>query len=103
MVIISDHSSVTVGEIALLTCVGSALPSVEITWMHDGQAVVNSSLNYISEEDMIQGDRLFKQLSLQICSVKLADAGSYTCVVSNGETSAISSTQLTVTGRYIQH
>ena len=89
-----------VGERALLTCVGSGLPSVEITWMHGGQTIMNSSLVFISEEDTIQGERLFKQSSLQIGTVGLVDAGSYTCVVSNGETSATSSTQLAVRGKY---
>ena len=99
VVTISNNSSVPVGERALLTCAGSALPSIEITWMHDGQTIVNSSLVFISEEDTIQGERLFKQSSLQIGSVQLADAGSYTCVVSNGVTTATSFTRLAVTGK----
>ena len=98
--IISNHTSLSEGETALLACVGYGLPSVEITWMRGGQTISNSSLVSISEEDVVQGERLFKQSFLQICSVEMADAGAYTCVVSNGESSVNSSTQLSVTGKH---
>ncbi len=101
LVIISNYTSLSEGETALLACVGYGLPSVEISWMRDGQTVMNSSLVSIAEEDVTQGERLFKQSFLQICSVEMADAGEYTCIVSNGEVSVNSSTQLTVTGKYI--
>ena len=98
MVILSDHSSVTKGETALLACVGQGFPLVEISWMRNGQRLVNSFLVTITEENVTHGERLFKQSFLQICSVEIADAGEYTCIVSNGEVSVNSSTQLTVTG-----
>ena len=100
LVIISNHTSLSVGETALLACVGYGLPSVEISWMRGGQTISNSSLISISEEDVVQGERLFKQSFLQICSVEMADAGAYTCVVSNGESLVNSSTQLSVIGKY---
>ena len=96
--IISNYSSIEQGETALLACVGEGFPLLEISWMHNGQTVVNSSLVSITEEDMTQGERMFKQSFLQICSVTLRDAGDYICGVSNGENSVTSSTQLTVTG-----
>ena len=96
MVVISDHSSVSKGEAALLACVGQGFPTLSVIWMHNGQTI-----NSITEEDVTQGGRLFTQSFLQICSVEMADAGEYTCIVSNGEVSVNSSTQLTVTGEYL--
>ena len=101
VVIISHDSSVAEGETGLLACVGEGFPAVDITWMHRGQIVTQSSLISITEEDAIEGERRFKQSFLQICSIGMADAGGYTCVVSNSEASANSSTQLTVTGKRI--
>ena len=99
LVIISNHTSLPEGETALLACVGYGVPSVDVTWMLNGQAVLNSSLVSITEEDLVRGERTFRQSFLQICSVGMANAGVYTCVVSNGETSVNSTTQLTVTGK----
>ena len=95
VVIISDHASVGDGETGLLACVGQGFPTVAITWMHNGQPITNSSLISITEEDMNLRGKLFKQSFLQICSVEMA--GDFACVVSNGETSVTSFTQLMVT------
>ena len=97
--VISDHASVVQGEAGLLACVGQGYPTVEITWMHNGQTIINSSATSIFEEDVIQGERLFKQSFLRICNINIEDAGSYVCILSNGETSVTSSTQLTVAGK----
>ena len=98
MVIMSNHSSVAKGEAALLACVGQGFPSVEVAWMHNGQTVITSSLISITEEDVTDGERLFKQSFLKICSVETADIGEYTCIVRNNEVSINSSTQLTLAG-----
>ena len=97
MLILTDHSSVAEGETALLACAGQGSPSVEISWWHSGQTIRNSTVISIIEEDVPQGERLLKQSFLQICSVEMADAGEYTCIVSNGQIASNSSTQLTVT------
>ena len=98
LVILSNNSALAKGETALQACVGQGFPSVEINWLYNGQILMNSSLASISEQDVTQGDEVFKQSFLQICNLTLIDAGGYTCIVSNGEISAASSTQLTVTG-----
>ena len=97
VVVISDHASMSDGETGLLACVGQGFPTVAITWMHNGQPIPVVSL---AEEDVILEGKMFKQSFLQICSAELADAGGYTCVVSNGETSVNSSTQLAVDCKY---
>ena len=98
--IISNNSSVAEGESALLTCVGSGPSPVVITWIHKGRVILTSPQATILEEHVFVGTSRFTQSFLRICSVGLKDAGDYTCVVSIGETSANSSTHLTVTGKF---
>lgn len=99
MVIISENSSIAKGETGLLACVGSGVPTVNITWMHNGQIILNlnSPQISISDEHTFMVGTVFTQSFLQICSVGMEDAGEYTCVVSNGLNSVNSSTQLAVT------
>ena len=94
LVMISSHTSATEGETALLACIGYGLPDVEVTWLHNGGIIVNSSLSYVSEEDVVQERRLLRQSFLQICDVEVTNAGVYTCIVSNAEISVNSSTEL---------
>lgn len=98
LVIISNDTSLMEGDSVSLTCVGSGDPSAEISWTRNGEILSNTSEIFIHEEDIIQEDRTLTQSYLQLCNVVVADAGSYTCVVSNGIRSVNSSVQLTVTG-----
>lgn len=98
LVAISDSATVFEGETTLFTCVGFGQPDVSITWTHDNQTVVNTSLIFVYEQTFTQVGRLFKQSFLQICSDNLNDAGTYTCSVSNGLVSVNASTQLTFAG-----
>ena len=82
---ISNDTSLTVGDTALLTCVGYGQPDVQITWSRNGENIMNTSLISIYEEEVTQGGRLFKQSFLQLCNIEVSDAGSYVCTVSNGE------------------
>ena len=99
MVIISENSSIAEGETGLLACVGSGVPTVNITWMRNGQVILNliSPQISISDEHAFLVGTVFTQSFLQICGVSMEDAGDYTCVVSNGQHSASSTTQLAVT------
>ena len=98
LVVLSNDTSLDEGETALLACVGYGLPDVEISWSFNGEIVMNSSLVTIYEEETVQGERVFLQSFLQLCSLEPADAGAYTCVVSNGLTSVNSSVLLAVSG-----
>ena len=99
LIVISNDISLTAGDTALLTCVGYGRPDVQITWSRNGEVVMNSSLITINETDVTRGGRLYKQSYLDLCSVEVSDAGTYTCTVSNGELLATNaSTQLSVTG-----
>ena len=94
---ISNDTTLRTGDTALLACVGFGEPEVEISWSFNGAPVVNTSLITIYEEDIVQGERIFKQSFLQICSLAEADAGGYTCIASDGFTTDNATTQLTVT------
>ena len=97
-VLISNDTSLTEGETALLACEAIGFLNVEITWIHDGQTVSNSSLVTVSE---VQEERLIHQSFLKIFNVEEADAGVYTCIIRNGDTSVNTSTQLTVFCKFL--
>ena len=97
VVVISNDAALREGETALLACVGFGEPEVEISWSFNGAPVVSTSLVTIGEEDVVQGERIFKQSFLQICSLAEANAGGYTCIASDGFTTDNATTQLTVT------
>lgn len=94
MIAISNDTAVPLGDTIVLMCISFNRPDVSITWIHDSQAVANSSLVYISEEL----DGLYRQSFLQICATRISNFGSYTCIVSNGVISADASTEITVAG-----
>ena len=93
---ISNDTSLTVGETALLICVGYGQPYLEITWSTNGEIIMNSSLVTIHEVDTTQGGRSYRQSSLDICSLEVSDTGSYTCAISNGLSTINASTSLSV-------
>lgn len=101
MVAISNSTSLIEGQTALISCIGWGPPSIEITWAYDEQMIMNSASFSISQVDVIQSERLFKHSVLQICSVEMANAGAYSCIVSNVNNSVNSSTQLAVSGKSI--
>ena len=89
------------GDTAFLVCVGYGQPNVEISWTLNGEVVTNDSLVTIYEEEVSQGGRLFKQSFLELCSLELSDSGIYTCTVSNNQSVANATTQLSVYGEYM--
>lgn len=99
---ISNHSTLFEGDTAILTCLGYGIPDVEITWRLNGEIIVNSSLVTIYEENVpLQVRGVLKESTLQVCGVRYADTGEYTCTVSGGLASSSASTQLTLVGKYI--
>ena len=98
---ISNSTTLRTGETALLACVSFGEPDVEISWSFNGAPVVNTSLVTIYEEGVVQGERIFKQSFLQICSLAETDDGGYTCIASDGFTTDNATTQLTVTRKFI--
>ena len=90
---ISNHTSVTEGEMAILFCEAAGFMSVGVTWTHDGEAITNSSHISITAA---QEERLVHQSFLVITMVEPADAGIYTCSVSSSGPSIDVSTQLSV-------
>ena len=96
LVVISNDTSLTVGETALLTCVGYGQPDVQVTWNRNGENIMNASLVTIYEEEVTQGGRLFKQSFLVLCNIGIFEAGQYVCIVDNGRTEFNFSVQVDV-------
>jgi hypothetical protein len=94
---ISNDMSLRTEENALLACVGYGEREVEIIWIFDGEPVINTSLITIHEDDVHKRESIFKQSILQICNLAESDAGDYTCIVSDGFTTANATVQFTVT------
>ena len=91
---ISNHTSVTEGETAILFCEAAGFVGVGITWTHDGEAITDSSHISIT---VVQHERLIYQSFLEISNIVNTNAGVYTCIVSNAGTTSLNiSTQLTV-------
>ena len=94
---ISNDTALRTGETALLACVGFG---EEISWSFNGAPVVNTSFITICEED-VQRERMFKQSFIRIRTLVEADAGGYTCIISDGYTTTNATTQLTVTSKFM--
>ena len=103
--VLSNDTMAQSGGSALLICTGFSRPhnSSNITWMKDNQELSNSSTVYIWEEDNTEGGRLFLTSFLALCELQHADSGEYTCIVSNGEQSDNSTTNLYVPGQFLFH
>ena len=97
VVVISNDTALRTGETALLACVGFG---EEISWSFKGAPVVNTSFITICEED-VQRERMFKQSFIRIRTLVEADAGGYTCIISDGYTTTNATTQLTVTSKFM--
>jgi hypothetical protein len=96
IIVISNDTSLGTGETVSLACVGLGEPGVEISWSFNGAPFVSTAQNTIYEEDLVLGGTIFKQSFLQICRLTESDAGDYTCIVSDGYTTANATTKLSV-------
>ena len=93
--VISSPTPASIGQTALLTCVGSGRSSVGISWSFNDATLANTSLVSIYDRDFFRGGRNFKQSFLQLCSVDTPNGGEYTCTLNSGLTTVDASTQLT--------
>ena len=102
VVIISNNTSLSVGDTVFLTCVGfgQLQPDVEITWSKNGADIMNSSLVIIYEEEVTEGGRMSKVSTLVLCGLQGSAAGAYNCTVRNNQGTMTATTQLSVLGIY---
>ena len=100
---ISNDTTLGTGETPLLACVGFGEPEVEISWSFNGAPVVNTSLITITEEDVVQGQRIFKLSFLQICSLSTPNVGGYTCLINNGQRTVSSTVNVLVVEESKKH
>ena len=99
----SANTTVGTGDTAMISCVGYVQPNLEITWLFNGARVVPSSLVVISTVDVTgTGDMVpLRQSFLRVCGATASMAGSYTCVVSNGQMSTQHTIELTVACKFL--
>ena len=81
-----DPTVVIATDTVQLHCVAYADPpqaSLNISWSRDGDAVNETELISIHEEQIEQGNITFTQSILQICSIGLDNIGNYSCIAEN--------------------
>ena len=91
--LISNDTTVNLGETAVLTCLGFGEPEVNIFWSYMGRTLRNTSLLTIVEE-ISQLD--FKTSYLQLCDLIRSESGEYMCTVTNTHFLVNATTQLSV-------
>ena len=98
MTAITSDTTIDMGQVAMLTCLGFGEHGVEVDWYLNGVQLINTSLITVYERDVTWGGGAFKQSILQLCSVGVKSVGNYTCTVRSGLTTVNELTQLTVQG-----
>ena len=91
--LVSNDTFLKTGDSGILVCVAT---NENITWSYNGLPLTNTSLVSVYEEDIVEGGRVYKQSFLQLCSLVTANAGGYTCAVTNGLTEDNATIQLIV-------
>lgn len=103
LVALSNHTSLSEGGTALLTCVGYGTPDVEVSWSFNNETVTNSpTVTVISDERVLPEQGVMRQSTLQICDAdEISSTGEYMCIISVGPLSQNASTQLFLSGKCI--
>ena len=73
----------TEGDTIALACTATGRPYPTIQWYKDGVLLTNGSLISIYDEQFENGGLLFTSSILEVCSVGIADNGTYSCVATN--------------------
>lgn len=89
MIQVPNNVTVVPGEGAILTCLTLSTVRYNLTWQRNGRDV------RLKEPLRI---RMMSNLSLEVKTVKLTDAGKYNCIASNEGGSTTASVFLTVQG-----
>ncbi|KAL8178140.1 UNVERIFIED_CONTAM: Hemicentin-1 [Gekko kuhli] len=84
---VPNNVTVTPGDRAILTCLTVSTVRYNLTWHRNNRDVK------LMEPSRI---RMMSNLSLEVKTVKLSDAGEYSCVASNEGGSSVASVFLTV-------
>ena len=94
---ISGDTTVRADESTILSCVGFGHPDIDVTWYRNGAPVSNTTLVRTYSEGYMSQGLSFNITFLQLCSVTMADAGTYLCVVDDGTVTTNRTSQLVVT------
>ena len=89
-----EDATATAGNTLILTCVAFDTP--ELAWVRDGAVLMNDTRTLVSVEQLVVQEVMFVRATLEICSLEVADSGTYYCRASNDSGTANSSFQITV-------
>ena len=88
-IILRPPSNVTLGaaQTVRLTCSGTGVPTPNVTWFNstDDQLTNYTDVRVFNNEEIINGTTIVTSV-LQLCSIKIADAGVYRCQTGNDST-----------------
>lgn len=86
VLIVPSSSAVDEGTTFLAACVGNGNPLPDISWSKGDDVLTNGSLSgraTVIQETIMENGLLFVQSVLELCSLEVADFGTYTCTVAN--------------------
>ena len=92
---ISNDTSVSLRQSAVLACAAFGFPLLDISWSYNGKILTNNSVLTIVDEE-IDEMGFFKQSFLQRCDLIPFESGEYTCIVNNGFQTTNATTRLMV-------
>ncbi len=100
IVVAPEDITTEAGSTVFITCVAYSENTPSITWIqNDNQTILDNSTSTrvtVYEELVTEGGLTFVQSILEVCSVEVADSGSYSCVASNGVRNDSTSFELTI-------
>lgn len=95
---ISNDSTLEEGQTTMLACLGYnyVQPNLAVSWVRDGTPVMNSTLISSYQMDTLLGNLIFQGAFVEICSIDMDSAGNYTCIVTDGEDTMMSTVEVNV-------
>ena len=79
----NDMTLADTGSTVIVTCVGFGLEPPNIMWTRGDQVLSNDSRYTIIQEMIVEGEQMFTQSFLEICSLEVGDSDSYGCTAIN--------------------
>ncbi len=84
LVVLTSSFNMSVGAGDYLVCVGYSELGVNITWTLNNHVLTSDR---VSENDIEEGNKVFRASFLRLCDAQVDDSGMYSCNISNGRTS----------------
>ena len=85
-IILRPPSNITIqaNETVRLTCSATGVPTPNVTWFNstDDQLMNDTNIRVFNKQEIINGTTIVTSV-LQLCSIRIADAGAYLCETGN--------------------